>query len=202
MLVIFLMNSWWNIFYVTIHILYQGWPTQLYHWANISAPIVKRAAKLLLMTNSHYFTSFSSNFLMTFFWEPHISPLYFQKPIPPKFFWHLNKTDLPRKIFPPLKKGVQLDNSKKGRTSLPRGPRVGHPCIISSLYSIHYTLYTIDTLYNRYRNCPMYKLAVSICARTITILLLIIINVVYAFRGMICKVKSLKQWHKPKRPFL
>ena len=44
----------------------QGWPTQLHHWANISAPILKRATKLLLMTNSHYFTSFSSNFLMNF----------------------------------------------------------------------------------------------------------------------------------------
>ena len=68
----------------------QGWPTQLHHWANIFVPILKRAAKLLLMANSNYFTSFSSN-----------------------FFRHLNKIDLPRKIVPPLKKEVQLDNSKR-----------------------------------------------------------------------------------------
>ena len=45
----------------------QEWPTQLHHWANISDPILKRAAKLLLMTNSHHFTSFSSNFFHDFF---------------------------------------------------------------------------------------------------------------------------------------
>ena len=34
----------------TIIVYSQGWPTQLHHWANISAPILKRAAKLMLMT--------------------------------------------------------------------------------------------------------------------------------------------------------
>ena len=94
-------------------ILEQGWPTQLQHWANISAPILKRAAKLLLMTNSHYFASFSSNFLMTFFENLIFPPLYLPKAYLPKFFRHLNKIDLPRKIFPPLKKELNLTIVKR-----------------------------------------------------------------------------------------
>ena len=84
-------------------VITQGWPTQLHHWANISAPILKRAAKLLLMTNSHYFTSFSSNFLMIFFENLIFYPLCYtcQKPIPPKCLRHLNKINIPRKMFPP-----------------------------------------------------------------------------------------------------
>ena len=113
----------------------QGWSKQLHHWANISTPILKRAAKQLLMTNSHYFTSFSANFFDVLFLRTSYFPRYTcQKPIPPKFFRNLNKIDLPRKIFPPIRKGVKLDNSKKGHKSLPSvphaalGPRVGHPC--------------------------------------------------------------------------
>ena len=109
--------------------LYQGWPTQLHHWANIFASILKRASKLL-MTNSQYFTFFPSNvfdhlFILLTSFFPHRT---FQKPSPlPKFF------ALPAK-FVSLKK-VKLDNSKKGRKGLPSGPHValgpsvGHPCL-------------------------------------------------------------------------
>ena len=52
-----------------------------------SAPILKRAAKLLLMTNSHYFTSFSSNFFDDLFFENLMfSPLYLTKAYPPEIF--------------------------------------------------------------------------------------------------------------------
>ena len=63
--------------------LYQGWPTQLHNWANISAPILKRAAKLLLMTDSHYFTLFSSNFFDDLFDNLIFSLLYLPKAYPP-----------------------------------------------------------------------------------------------------------------------
>ena len=68
------------------HTLNQGWPTQLHHWANISAPILKRAAKLLLMTNSHYFTSFSSNFFDELCFENLIFPAIPAKSLSPKIF--------------------------------------------------------------------------------------------------------------------
>ena len=73
----------------------QEWPSQLHHWANISAPIIKsikRAAKLLLMTNSHYFifTSFSSNFFKDFFENFIFPPLY----------GYLPKACPPPEIFP------------------------------------------------------------------------------------------------------
>ena len=68
-------------------VLEQGWPTQLHNWANIPAPILKRAAKLLLITNSHYFTLFSSNFYDDLFFENLIfSPLYLPKAYPPEIF--------------------------------------------------------------------------------------------------------------------
>ena len=63
-----------------------------------------------------YFTSFSSNF----FGDPFLRTSHFprytcQKPIPPKFFRHLNKIDLPRKIkiFPPIKKELNLTIVKR-----------------------------------------------------------------------------------------
>ena len=68
------------IIHTHIHIgLEQGWSTQLHYWANIPAPILKRAAKLLLMTNSHYFTS-------NFFENLIFSPLYPPKAYPPEIF--------------------------------------------------------------------------------------------------------------------
>ena len=84
---VYTIHTVYSIYYTIYITLYLGWPTQLHHWANILVPIVKRVAKLLI-TNSLYFSSFLSNFLVTFL-EPH--PLCIcQKPIPPKFFRPLN----------------------------------------------------------------------------------------------------------------
>ena len=58
---------------------------------------------VLLMTNSHYFISFSSNFLMTFLRTSYFPHYTCQKPIRLKFFRHFNRIDLPRKIFSPLR---------------------------------------------------------------------------------------------------
>ena len=66
------------------------------------------------MTNSHYFTSFSSIFFDDLFFENLVfPPLYLPKAYPPKFFQHLNKIDLPRKIFPPLEKELNLTMVKR-----------------------------------------------------------------------------------------
>ena len=114
-------------------------------------PFLKRAAKLLLMTNSqsHYFTSFSSNFFENLIF----SLLYLPKAYPQNFsdistkltFLEVKAKSFPSlEIFLPLKlkKGVQLDNSKKGCTSLPSGLCVGHPWFI------------LDWLcYAMFRNC-------------------------------------------------
>ena len=68
----------------------------------------------ITILNSHYFTLFSSNFFDDLFFENLIfSPLYLLKAYPPKFFRHLNKIDLPRKIFSPLKKELNLTMVKR-----------------------------------------------------------------------------------------
>ena len=84
----------------------QGWPTQLYYWANIFATIVKRAAKLL-MANSIYFTSFPLNFFDDLFWEPHLFPICLSKANRSKNFFAIStkfasseKLFLPKKCLP------------------------------------------------------------------------------------------------------
>ena len=93
----------------------QRWPTQLHRWANISDPILKRAAKLLLMTNSHYFNSYFSNFFDDFFKNLIFSPRYYLPKAYPRNFSNIStkltsieKFYLPKKIFPPLKKKLNL----------------------------------------------------------------------------------------------
>ena len=39
--------------------------------------------------------------------------LYLPKAYPPKCVWHLSKIDLPRKIFPPFKKELNLTIAKR-----------------------------------------------------------------------------------------
>ena len=56
-----------------------------------------------------------------------LSPSLIFPPSPTKFA-HFEKMFLPKINFLPFKKGVKFDNSKKGRTCLPSGLRVGHPC--------------------------------------------------------------------------
>ena len=112
--------------------LEQGWPTQLHHWANILVSLLKRPAKLPIAI-SLYFTSIPSNFFDDLFLENLIPlpPLYLPKayppsqifpPPPPTKFAYFEKNFLPKINFLPLKKGVELDNSNKGRTDLPSGP--------------------------------------------------------------------------------
>ena len=101
------------------------------------------------------FTSFSSNFFDDFFFENLIfSPLYLPKAYPPEILPTSQQNWPPSKNFPTLKKGVKVDNSKKGRTSLPSGPRVGHPWYkytikcISIQYNVHCTSMRSEICYN------------------------------------------------------
>ena len=92
-------SPWISAYYT----LEQGWPRQLYHWAIIFVPIFKRAAKLF-MTNSQYFTSFSSNFFANLIFSLYTC----QKHMPLQIFFvlttkftSLEKFFLPKKVFCP-----------------------------------------------------------------------------------------------------
>ena len=106
--------------------------------------INSQCAELLVRPLYHYLTSFSSNFSWLFLRTSYF-PRYaiIAKSLSPKCFRHLNKINLPRKIFPPLKKELNLTIVKRAAQACQVGRVLDTPGLNRKLVTLTWSNITL-----------------------------------------------------------